>query len=79
MVNNSGPSSAYGIIVKDTLDPNIELDEDTMSVSGCDSWNLDGNQIVCEINQLGVNASKTVDITVKVIEDFRWMSIMMNW
>ncbi len=69
-VNNNGPSSASNIVVRDTLDPNVELDEDTMSVSGCDRWSLDGNEIVCEINQLNANASKTVAITVKVIEDF---------
>jgi len=65
-VTNNGPSPAPGIILRDTLDPNIELNMSLMSVSGCDSWNLIGNDIVCDINYLNTGATATVNMTVQV-------------
>ena len=65
-VTNYGPSPAPGIIVQDTLDPNVVLDEDTMSVSGCDDWYLSGSDIFCEIDYLNLNATATVNLTVRV-------------
>jgi uncharacterized repeat protein (TIGR01451 family) len=65
-VTNYGPSPAPGITLRDKLDPNIVLDDDTMSVSGCDNWYLSGDEIVCRIDYLNNGATATVNLTVLV-------------
>ena len=65
-VTNNGPSPAPGITLRDTLDPNIELNKSLIFVSGCDSWDLIGNEIVCDINYLNDGATALVNLIVPV-------------
>ncbi len=62
-VTNNGPSNATGVAVTDTLPPETSFDSATPSQGSCSEA---GGTVTCNLGDLAVNATATIEVVVVV-------------